>query len=754
MKANQNSYPLFEANQVLTRGHLNTLFTYQDEQSRLTRANLIGIGIVCGLEIALDKTNGKTVINVSQGCGITSEGYLITLPDMQLVSFRAYTIPNESDYAEFRDNDVQFLLWELFPVDQPNGTTSLGDFNPTHNTPKLEEMAVLLFLEFKKQSLNNCSLNNCDGKGSEVTSSFKPMLIKREELAKLVAAENGIASGALPNDLETKLMAKLNLPDIRMPRFDVPNTSPVTTGDIFNAFLNVFRNRNSPPPSHTLVEETGNALSAAYQAFKPLLQKEYYDNPFSEFETIFGFLDDGPPTATVDQLCFLQYYYDLFDDLLRAYDEFRWEGVELLCACCPPEALFSRHLTLGLLTPKTQPDVYRRTFLSSPAVGNCSEQSKEVLQLFRRLVEMTRCFKVSLQNAVRITPSTFGPGPLSEKAIPYYYQQNGNPPLYQLWNYEKTQRNRANLNLGYRFEEYIPEVPDFVSKPLNYDLEPYNFLRIEGHLGKNYRGVLDTLRLLISQNRLPIDVIAIPTGNAENQYSLKNFLKTHPGIQHKAGVPLGGTFVLVFHDGKLPVLRDPFNGITNSIDKETIIADFYLPDRFYEQFVLPLDFEVNITGPTNHNTGLAPATVIVSGGSSPYSIQIDHQSYKLLNPDGRVSLPCGRHTLRIQDVKNLESAEKIIEISSSLSVDNFGVYEGTSPGNYYVSISITGGKRPYSVKVVIDEEDNGIMNPVYSGGLTDLGGDTYKTPEFYCRLGPGYAVIEDSNGCGTTMSIT
>src|SRR5262249_54369675 len=45
-----------------------------------------------------------------------------------------------------------------------------------------------------------------------------------------------------------------------------------------------------------------------------------------------------------------------------------------------------------------------------------------------------------------------------------------------------------------------------------YDLEPYDFLRIEGHLGKNYQHVLKTLLLLKSQYRLPIEFIALRGG--------------------------------------------------------------------------------------------------------------------------------------------------------------------------------------------------------------------------------------------------
>ncbi|MBP6827175.1 MAG: hypothetical protein KA165_11505, partial [Saprospiraceae bacterium] len=51
-----SKYPVFEANQVLTNRHLNQGFNYHDEQERLTRANLIGIGIVCGLEVEIGGT--------------------------------------------------------------------------------------------------------------------------------------------------------------------------------------------------------------------------------------------------------------------------------------------------------------------------------------------------------------------------------------------------------------------------------------------------------------------------------------------------------------------------------------------------------------------------------------------------------------------------------------------------------------------------------------------------------------------------
>ena len=87
MRPTQDAYPSFEANQVLTSGNLNQDFDYLDEQERLTRANLIGIGIVCGLELRIE-TGAAATVHVSRGCGVTSQGYLLVEPDdLALVSY-------------------------------------------------------------------------------------------------------------------------------------------------------------------------------------------------------------------------------------------------------------------------------------------------------------------------------------------------------------------------------------------------------------------------------------------------------------------------------------------------------------------------------------------------------------------------------------------------------------------------------------------------------------------------------------------
>lgn len=523
MKPTQEHYPVFEANQVLSNQHLNEIFNYLDEQERLTRANLIGIGIVCGLEIRLETIAGVVTLHLSKGCGITSEGYLIVEPnDLPLVSYREYNLPSDLDYPPFKEtsavNKPQYPLWEMFPAGEPD-TTLLG-------TPEgfLSDKAVVLFLELKKEGLRNCSPNDCDDRGAEVTATLRRLLITTGDLKKIIAAANAFATDLTFADLETALLARLDLPDLRLPRFDVPNTSPATSHAVLAAFHAVFH-------TDKLVLQTGKALAAAYDAFKPVVQGMYPSNPFASFSKEFGFLDNAPTTTA--QVRFLQYYYDVFDDLLKAYDEFRWKGAELMCACCPPSGLFPRHLMLGVLFPAavTQPGIYRHHFLASAAMSGCEERIKELEQLFRRLVEMITCFSNTpplpeasitsqIDGQVRMTPSKLADVPLSDKAIPYYYLQNGSPPLFQLWSAEKNRWDRANQNLSYRSDEYTPDAPPFVTDALRYDLEPYNFLRIEGHLGKNYQSVLHTLLSIKTRYRLPIEIIALRTGTFDEKISV------------------------------------------------------------------------------------------------------------------------------------------------------------------------------------------------------------------------------------------
>ncbi|MDD5268362.1 MAG: hypothetical protein PHO08_14745 [Methylococcales bacterium] len=505
MKPTKNIYPVFEANQVLTNEHLNQGFEYLDEQEHLTRANLTGIGIVCGLEISVD--NHKSVIHITKGCGITSEGYLIVLPDnLTLGYYKDYVLPEGLEYTPFLNpvGKKQFNLWEI--TSEAIGGTALNKYEHF-----LDGKVVLLFVELKKEDLKDCSPNNCNDKGAKVTATIRPLLID-----------------------------KINLPDSSN-----QNLQPVTLAVVVG--LKRPKNFTGGDYINGYKVELGKILEAGKQLKSNLdgvyakynkKYKEYDTNPFIDFNDLLS-----NPEAN-----FIQYYYDFLLDVIQAYNE-------LICFtdrnpvwdCVPDENSFSRHLMLGSIIDEATG--YRHVFKPSKAlIDQFDEARSEELHLYMRLVEITKQFQpaelINFQS-IKITPTHYGDFPLAQKAIPYYYDISETFEAFaELW----TMGKRCS-GLSVKTNSY--HSPD---SPLDYHLEAYNFFRIEGHVGQDNPDIQG----MITDENLPFSVLTINSSEF-NAFALK-----HPGLTHGAGVPAGGTFIMVSADG------------------DKVIADFFLPYRVCE----------------------------------------------------------------------------------------------------------------------------------------------------------------------------
>ena len=72
-----NNYSIFEKDQVLTERQLNSVTDYLNDQTRLTRLYLLGVGVIAGLRVSL---SGK-VIEIAKGFGITTDGDLLHYAD-------------------------------------------------------------------------------------------------------------------------------------------------------------------------------------------------------------------------------------------------------------------------------------------------------------------------------------------------------------------------------------------------------------------------------------------------------------------------------------------------------------------------------------------------------------------------------------------------------------------------------------------------------------------------------------------------
>src|SRR5258705_9683883 len=255
--AANSDYPKFVADQVLTSDNLNDLFGYLDEQGRMTRTNLLGIGIVCGLKL-ITATDG-TGIKITRGVGVTSSGYLVSVPEIIYTKrttdiFDAVKCEYYSKFVNIGAKTQKFDLWELKQEAESDGTTAL-----TNTFLSAGDKIVLIFVELLEENNKNCDPNSCDDKGVNVTVNFRPLLVEKANIDALI---NGAGAAANP---------WLNLPEISIKRFDVKATAIYECVNIFNAYK---KNLNS-----AFLTKTQTSLTQAYNVLQPLLTDDFPSNP-------------------------------------------------------------------------------------------------------------------------------------------------------------------------------------------------------------------------------------------------------------------------------------------------------------------------------------------------------------------------------------------------------------------------------------------------------------------------------------------
>jgi hypothetical protein len=516
-----NTYPIFESNQVLTSTQLNTLVNYLDEQERLTRARLVGMGIVCGLEISYDA--GKDTVSVSRGIGITSEGHLLVTDEFQASHCRHYHLPEGTLYEPFLNstNKEDLSLYELLAAaaERQSGDLSLEDEG------FLQDKVVLLFFESFDKDLKSCLGKSCDELGKKRILTIRKLLVSRDDLKKIWSRTNtGKPDPVFPD--------KFNLPVITLRRVLFrPGTDAVVNFDAFwKSYAEVIAD---------VFEPVVSALSETYTVFRPLLQESYKkSNPFTN-EQVKKILRQIQEVFLSEPSLGIQYVYDFFRDILLAYHEFRQAGFELMSACSQDMGRFPRHLMLGDVLPSSQSNgkdsECRHSFVMPPIYNAQKELVAHIIFLHNRLVLMIESFlpkrilrflsddRQEGAYPIRITPSMEKQTLLGQRSIPWYYavkRRSLSPALGTLkefWN-PACRKTGATVpdGLVLNYEEQV----ELLSKgngnnasPLNYDIDEYPFLRIEGHIGKNLKNVLDQINSIKEAYNLPVQVLSARLNN-------------------------------------------------------------------------------------------------------------------------------------------------------------------------------------------------------------------------------------------------
>jgi hypothetical protein len=471
------SYTVFEENQVLTSSQLNRLTGYLDRQHRLTRTKLMGVGIVCGLEVG----RSGAAITVTQGCGVTTDGDLLYADeDGVFTHFKPFKDEN-AGYPFFIRAGNRVPLVELLP----QGTED-PEARPLGEIDDPAGKVALLYLESYRLSPDICTGGDCDSKGKEQRHRQKVLLLARSDLEALSASLPSLPS------------YYFDLPEAPAQRVLLKADAVGTINQLADPYFKVMQ---------ATVKVLLPALEKSYQVCEPLLRAAYHgSNPTAAWRKK---LEETLGAAAANKRG-IQYVYAFLNDLLTAYAEFKEALFGDPHLCCPEVRLFPKHLVLGApVLPEDLPkDPLRHGFYPSPVLSNGIHRQERVVFLHQRLDHLLRTFQVPEGRLpVRITPSHLGAGELGAGAIPYYYRIDSNFPLHRRWHYDRHRRRQDGAVYGYFADKYngLPQALE----PLKYDISRHSFFRIEGHLGEQIAKVEADLKQLIRQFNLPIKVMTL-----------------------------------------------------------------------------------------------------------------------------------------------------------------------------------------------------------------------------------------------------
>ncbi|MDX1670855.1 MAG: PKD domain-containing protein, partial [Balneolaceae bacterium] len=397
-------------------------------------------------------------------------------------------------------------------IDLDNGITITEE--GTDIVVDFTQFCVLLYLELEDEDLEACFGDDCDEKGIRRTFNVRKLLIDKSKLLNIireVRADQQITQ----NDLFSEANACFDLKDLCIERLGYYGDKNLSLAsydrfdELYNDYQSIVQNASV---------EVGKALFQSYDKFKPVIGSQYQTAPFQGFNAD-AFNNNNLYKRIEEELHFkpfaIQYAYDFLLDLRDAYDEFRDVACEVAAVCRPDTNQFPRHLMLDLAIPTqtTRRSGFRQYFQPSPIHSGHGDLRSKARLLHQRMVQMVEQFSIRMDrfSEIRITPSESYGSPLSHRSIPYYFDLQTSLQLVRLWSYQKSRYNKQNLIPSYHAEEYSSH-KCALERSLH-RMDKYPFLRIEGHIGKNYEQSLAQLERLREELNLPIKVVGVKLSN-------------------------------------------------------------------------------------------------------------------------------------------------------------------------------------------------------------------------------------------------
>ncbi|WP_299260783.1 hypothetical protein [uncultured Aquimarina sp.] len=487
-------YRSFVDDQVLTAEQLNTIIEYFEDQHRLTRVCLSGVGIVCGLDVTFIE---NTSITVSDGCAVTTDGDLIKY----LAKMYTHTKPFEDKDANYSKFIGISDIHELLTTEESQSTEA----SVLNTLDDIADKVVVLYLENFAKEETPCTSTDCDTQGKEQVANIRMLLLSKNDVKTISNKTNDPIF-----DKHNNIKKSINLPEIFVKRVILKNE--YVLGNLRNAVIS--KNSNTADyfklkkSYHDIIKNTSVitdlkvGITRLFTDFKTLLDTDSLAVNSStiinnRIDSIFNFKIINIPLD-------IQYRYDVLKDVVNTYNEIKCLLFDLRVICCPDKNSFPKHLLLGELAPASTYLECRHSFYPSPILSHGKEKWEEIRNLIVKIYYMLQEYNIT-QSAftdIKVTPSLDYNTSLSKRSIPYYYSTSKN--LIENWDYIKTRKYEEDQNLGYRSSNLSNIDP--IQNPLDYNIDGNDFYRIEGHLGKDYRTAIKDLDTIKNEKGLAFDI--------------------------------------------------------------------------------------------------------------------------------------------------------------------------------------------------------------------------------------------------------
>lgn len=465
-------YAVFERDQVLTETQLNSVTEYLDDQARLTRTQLLGIGIVGGLWPSWR----KEVLVVSKGVGVTSDGDLLGYADDTI--FDRWIDYDESApaYDPFYLEEKRLPLIELLARDDNRDGKPLAELANT-----APNMIAIAFMESYENDPDLCTGGDCDNKGRMALNKQRLLLVDRE-IGQKIGLTAGLSTGA---DLARQL------PRVRATRVDL-GTGNDAKVDVTSAEKFAARYRNA-----------AGASLKALQAAVAQLAAQVGDGSAAGLPDPSGWaaLIEKRLSALGSVVGGVQYFHAHAKDLITVWNALREALFADDSVLCPSAGAFPKHLLLGVLA---DPAVDRTGCYPAPWLAGGKAERQAVVALMRRFDTLLNAFALPTDALAKITPSRREAVTLEQRAVPIYYRAS--PALREAWNETRRRRGESEDTPGY-FWTPDPTKGD-PADPFASDQGAVDFYRIEGFLGMKADVAEIAIEKLIRQRNLPIAVMS------------------------------------------------------------------------------------------------------------------------------------------------------------------------------------------------------------------------------------------------------